>query len=76
MYVQAYGIDRDGRVVGTTGFRAFIWRREELQWPPGLNIPDAVGANDISDNGRFVVGSSTITAAGGQASRPLLWNLS
>ncbi|TCN32156.1 putative HAF family extracellular repeat protein [Kribbella orskensis] len=75
MYVQAHGIDRDGRVVGTTGFRAFVWHREEFQWLPGLNTPGAVGANDISDNGRFVVGSSVITAAGGQFERPLLWNL-
>jgi probable HAF family extracellular repeat protein len=71
MYVQAHGVDRDGRVVGTTGFRAFIWHGGVFEWLPGLSTGSSA-PSAISDNGRFIVGGSSATPDGLNP-RPVIW---
>lgn len=71
MYVQTCGIDREGRVVGSTGFKAFVWHGGTFEWLSGLST-GWVAVRAISDSGRFVVGASTSTPDG-LTPRPVMW---
>jgi probable HAF family extracellular repeat protein len=72
MHVQAEGIDRQGRVVGSTDYKAFIWENGRFQWLPGLTTGNS-SARAISDQGGFIVGGSSTTAEG-LTPHPMVWD--
>jgi probable HAF family extracellular repeat protein len=72
MYVQAEGIDRQGRVVGSTDYKAFIWHRGGFQWLPGLTTGSS-SVRAISDQGGLIVGGRSTTAEG-LTPRPMVWD--
>jgi probable HAF family extracellular repeat protein len=71
MYAQAHGVDRDGRVVGSTGLRAFIWHGGLFEWLPGLSTGTST-PSAISDNGKFITGGSS-ASPDGLTPRPVIW---
>jgi probable HAF family extracellular repeat protein len=70
MYVEADGIDRRGRVLGHADSRSFIWHRGKFEWFPG-HTTGWSSAKAISDNGRFVCGSTS--TPDGLTSHPVVW---
>jgi probable HAF family extracellular repeat protein len=70
MYVVAEGIDRRGRIVGHTDYRAFVWDRATFNWLPGLTTGTSA-AKDINRR-RQIVGSSA-TSPAGLNSHAVIW---